>query len=77
MRESSWSRNLVIFAIILMALWFSGIILSLAGALMTGIVSGFFAILKLVFSKFGLAIIATCLLVYIINNRGSRQPNWH
>jgi hypothetical protein len=76
MRNTSLTKNVTIFLIILFALWFSGMILTIMGALMTGIVSGFFAILKLVFSKFGLAIIAAALLVYIFNQRGSSQPHW-
>lgn len=77
MKNSSFSKNLAIFCLILIALWFSGLFLSLVGALFTGIVAGFFGILKLLFSKFGIAIIAAALIVYIINNRDNRQPNWH
>lgn len=77
MKERSLAKNITLFLVILCVLWFSGMILSLAGALLTGVVAGLFGILKLVFSKFGLAILLAALLVYIFQNRGSRQPSWH
>ena len=73
MEASKVIKWTVIALFCLFILWLGGLFVNIAFAIVGVAVTLVSVLLKLVFSKLGLALIAICLVVYIVNQRSAER----